>query len=160
MAVIAPCSAAGGRLVPIRTRGLVQPLTLAVQYEGQPIRLADIGVVTRVQMGMQVATQFQNALSDVIYITPFGDAPGQIAITFVANRLCQENIPSFDVIQAYLENRILPGTATAPGQRIRPLTVSVGSAAFRAYNVGLAFDAESSGVQMLKGTLQFTAWPE
>ncbi len=160
MAVIAPCANAGGRLVPIQTKSPVQPLTLAIEFDGQPIQLANIGVATRVQMGMQVAAQFQNALSDVIYITPFGDAPGQIAITFIANRLCGETVPTFDVIQAYLSNRILPGTATTTGQRIRPLSIAVGSAAFRGYNVGLAFDAESSGVQMIKGTLQFTAWPE
>ena len=87
-------------------------------------------------------------------MTPFGDKPGTINISFVANRICdQPNNSGYRVIQHYLDYRLLPDANKSPA------TVVVGSGVFTSYLVGMTFDAESSGLQLSRGTLVFRGWP-
>jgi hypothetical protein len=171
MALITGCSGANGRLIRVNAQ-VALPLTLSLSYpsttggttEGVPgtqlnnsgqTVLSQIGVVTRLRASQEVAAQFQNALTDVIYITPFGDKPGTIELTFVANRSCDgSNGAGLGVIQHYLDRRLMPLANK------RPATIIIGPGVFRSYLISMVIDAESSGVQLVQGTLVFRGWPQ
>lgn len=151
------CSNAGGRLIPINVGSSqpVQPLTLSLSYDGVQFDTKKIGVAVQVRANQQIAAQFQNALNNLIYVTPFGDKPGQIDISFISNRVCGDTWGSgYEVIQHYFDHRLMPDANKAPA------TVVVGSGTFSAYLVGLQFSAESSGMQLTRGTLTFRGWPK
>ena len=80
------CTSGGGRL--IRATNVQSAAPLIVLLNGSPIPF-NLGVVSGVQATAQVAAQFMNAFNGNIYVTPFGDTPGNAAIQFILNR--QEN---------------------------------------------------------------------
>jgi hypothetical protein len=159
MAVV--CSnTGGGRLVAIET-GQAIPLVLSLRYLDVPstppqTTLIKLGVATAVVAEQGIAAQFQKAMDDVVYVTPFGDEVGVIAITFIANRQCGDASATngFDVIQHYLDRRLLPTSLSR-----LPATIIIGSGAFNGFLVGLAFKGQSGDLPLTEGTLQFKAWP-
>lgn len=163
MSTISPCSGVNGRLIEVQAQ-MALPLTLGLSYgefdQGtldviqQSVQLQQIGVVTKVQVSQEIAAQFQNTLNDSIFITPFGDKPGQINLTFVANRKCNGTAQTTDVIQHYLDRRLQPGA------NLLPALVVIGSGTFRSYLVGMQLAADASGVQLVQGTLVFRGWPQ
>lgn len=125
------------------------------QNTGVREELIRLGVATSVQAQQSIAAQFQNALNDSIFVTPFGDLPGEVRIAFIANRKCNDfSDTSFDVIQHYLDRRLLPNKNKLPA------TVVVGSGAFRGYLIGLSIGANAQDTPIVQGTLVFKAWPK
>jgi len=179
MAAVIGCPGGGGRLIAVESDTAV-PITVALSYVanedptyidpgawispptqssgGSSIEyveenLVRLGVMTNIRASQQIAAQFQNALSDIIYVTPFGDVPGEVQITFIANRKCDDQINSFNVIQHYLDRRLLPDKNKLPAR------ITIGSAVFTAYLVALNVDAVYSDIPIVRGTLGFRAWP-
>ena len=152
------CPGYSGRLIPITTNQALPALIEAtLRYEDAPDTnlLTRIGVATKLEVSQQIAAQFQNALTDVIYVTPFGDRADTISLTFISNRECLATGSDLRILDHYLNYRLLPGGSEATAL---PATVTVGSAAFRAYLVGMALSASASE-QMVSGTLVFKGWP-
>jgi len=153
------CAGGGGRLIRIGNVQQAAALSLSLGYnnrdnELEPVDLVKLGVAIGVQADQRVQAQFQNALSDAIFVTPFGDAPGQIRITFVANRRCRGTQQSgFDVIQHYFDRRLQPGVNKFPA------VVSIGPGSFRAFLTNLLISGNTSDIPVIQGTLVFTAWP-
>ena len=153
------CAGGGGRLIRIGNVQQAASLSLSLGYNNQDneveqIDLVKLGVAIGVQADQRVQAQFQNALSDAIFVTPFGDAPGQIRVTFIANRRCRGTSQSgFEVIQHYMDRRLLPGANKFPA------LVSIGPGSFRAFLTGLVVSGNSSDTPVIQGTLTFTAWP-
>ncbi len=114
-----------------------------------------LGVATGVQAEQSVAAQFQKAMDDAVYITPFGDTVGDVKITFIANPLCGSgaNVNGFDVIQHYLDRRL------QTNKNKLPATIVIGSGTFRGFLVGLLFNGRSGELPLSEGTLLFKAWP-
>ena len=113
-----------------------------------------IGLVTGVSAKQGVISQVQNALTNAIYVTPFGDGPGDIAITFISNRDCLDDQTStVAVIQHYLQHRLLPT------RNRRGVLVAIGTSVFRGFLLGLDFDAQGGELPIRRGTLLFKAWP-
>ena len=172
MAVVSGCEGVNGRLIGVEAQ-YAMPLSLGLSYGGtvgsfggfssfganasnsQQGLLNQIGVVIAVQASMEIAAQLQNALNDIIYITPFGDKPGTIQITFLANRVCNGGTSStLGVIEHYLQYRLLPD------QNRSPATIVIGGGAFRSFLFGMQLDAQSAGEQLVRGVLLFRGWPE
>jgi len=152
------CPGYSGRLIPITTdQALPALLEATLRYEDAPDTnlLTRIGVATKLEVSQQIAAQFQNALTDVIYVTPFGDKADSISLTFISNRECLSGSSDLRILDHYLNYRLRPGGSEATAL---PATITIGSAGFRAYLVGLALSA-SSADQMISGTLVFRGWP-
>ena len=115
--------------------------------------LVSVGVVLRVRVSQSVSAQFQAALSEVVYITPFGDDIGSIELTFAANRNCGAGPGAVAMISHYIEHRLLPTVR-------RAATVVIGDSAFRSYLIGMTLDSASEGTQLIQGTLMFKGWPK
>lgn len=152
MAVLIPsCEGSPGRSIPVLIPNGVAPLVFSVDGD-----VLDLGVTTRVDASQQVAAQFQPSLNDAIFVTPFGDQPGRIGITFVANRECLEPAnENLAVIEYYLANRILPTENKVP------LIITIGSSTFRGYVTALQLGAQApvAGSPLVQGSIIFTAWP-
>lgn len=168
MATVLGCGANTGRLI-ARSENYVAPLTMAIQYEsGSQAVVGDIGVAVGVQVSMEILAQFRNALSSAIYVTPFGDRPGSIAVTFIANEEecgtsgSGANNANLGVLDHYITNRLLPNVnnGLSSGSGRLPATVSIGGAAFRAFLTGVSLDGSAQDVPLIRGTLKFTAWPQ
>jgi len=149
------CSSAGGRLIQISRTNNASPISISLSYGDGPTQLTRLGVAVSVQADQKVQAQFQNALNDAIFVTPFGDAPGQIRVTFVANRLCRDSGAGFEVIQHYLDRRLRPGNTSSKD----PATVTIGPGAFRAFLTSILISGNTSDTPIVQGTLVFTAWP-
>lgn len=149
------CAGVGGRLIRIGNVNNAVPLSLSLAYgTGGPVNLVRLGVATAVQAEQRVLAQFQNTLSDSIFVTPFGDAPGKISVSFVANRECgDEDSSGYQLLQHYLDKRLLPGNSNSPA------IVTVGSAPFRAFLTNMLLSGSTSDMPVVQGTLVFTAWP-
>ncbi len=151
------CAGAGGRLIRVGVVSQAAPLSLALSYGGEaPVVLSQLGVALSVQASQTVRAQFQNALNDTIFVTPFGDAPGQVQVMFVANRLCNGSgaeSSGFGVLQHYFDRRLRPGTSKAPA------IVTIGPASFRAFLTGLVLSGSTQDTPVIQGALTFTAWP-
>lgn len=177
MAVVIGCAGTGGgRLVAMETSQAI-PLVLSLKYtegyelvqgtginSGQLIIrpqevLIKLGVATAVAAEQMIAAQFQKAMDDAIYVTPFGDSVGSVSITFIANRLCAAagtddvDTSGFDVIQHYLDRRL------QTNKNKLPATIVIGSGTFRGFLVALGFNGRSGDLPLTEGTLHFKAWP-
>lgn len=143
------CAGVGGRLIKLEVGGdTVAPLDIDLGG----VDISEFGVAVGLEMSQEVQAQFQPSLDDAIYITPFGDSPGNIAITFVANRECGEDAESTNkFITTYLNQRMRPDNAQA-------LVVSVGGNAFYAFVTGMRLNASTADTPVVQGTLILTAW--
>ena len=147
------CSGSGGRLISLGNSNQVAPISISLSYADGPVQLVQLGVAISVQADQKVQAQFQNALNDTIFVTPFGDAPGQISIVFVANRTCGKSGSGFGVIQHYFDRRL------RPGQNKAPAIVTLGPGSFRAFLTNLLVSGSTTDTPVIQGTLVFTAWP-
>jgi hypothetical protein len=124
--------------------------------QGTPGRvdLTKLGVATQMQAEQSVIVQFQNALSDVIFVVPFGDKVGEIRVSFIANRLCDsDGVDPVAIVQHYLDHRILPLRNRGPA------LIGIGSAVFRGHLEAMQLQSSSQDIPMTHGTLIFKAWP-
>ena len=184
MATVVNCASGGGRMIAINTPQAV-PLALSIAYlqpgsqspvvfgtpaspevaaalssagvanSGARSSLSNIGLVTAVSAKQSVIVQIQNALSNAIFVTPFGDGAGDIAISFISNRLCTDpNNVTVEVIQHYLNHRILP--TRNRGAAI----IVIGTSVFRGHLIALDSDNQGGELPIRRGTLYFKAWPQ
>ncbi len=131
-------------------------LTQFINNQGAPgqVDLTKLGVATQLSAEQSVIAQFQNALSDTIFVVPFGDAVGEIRISFIANQRCDaDSTDPVAVVQHYLDHRILPL------QNRGPALIAIGSAVFRGHLQAMSLAASSQDIPMTQGTLIFKAWP-
>jgi len=150
------CAVSGGRLIKVGVGSRIAPLYLAVQYDGQnwPTDLSAIGVAVGAELKQAVQAQFQNAMNANIFITPFGDIPGEITISFIANTMCDDPTQSgFGLIDHYLTHRLLPTKNKVPA------TISIAGAAFRAFLTAMQLSGSTSDTPIVTGTLRFAGWP-
>lgn len=127
-----------------------------INSQGTPGRvdLTKLGVATQLQAEQSVITQYQNALSDTIFVVPFGDAVGEVRVSFIANRKCDQNeTDPVAIVQHYLDHRILPLRNRGPA------LIGIGSAVFRGHLQSMSLASSSQDIPMTQGTLIFKAWP-
>ncbi len=116
--------------------------------------MTKLGIAVGIEASQSVAAQFQNALTDTIYVVPFGDKVGEVRIKFITGRLCDSDAgDAFGAIQHYLDRRILPSKNRAP------VLIAMGPAVFRGHLTGLSVGAQSSDF-LTQATLIFNAWPQ
>jgi hypothetical protein len=127
------------------------PGTLTVAVDGSELK--ELGLVTRIEVNQNVAAQFKITFGSNIYVVPFGDKPGDIAISFIANPECSSTSTGLSSIEYYLRNRLRASTGSLQ-------IVSVGDIVFVGSIVGcrIVGDAEQSS-PMVKCQLLLKAWP-
>lgn len=155
------CSSVGGRLIRLGNTSGVLPLSIGIQFPDAPTQLVDIGVTDGLSLGQSVQAQFQNALDDTIFVTPFGDAVGTIRLSFIANnQICEDGViitsSGLSLIKTYLDKRLSPRSE----QSKRPVIVSVGDDAFYAYLTSMALQTRAEELATVSGYLEFKAWPQ
>lgn len=184
MATVVNCSAGGGRMTAINTPQAVPlalslsylrnstsaATTFGNQASAQATALLNaaginttnttveplsvLGLVTQVSAQQSVIAQVQNALTNAIFVTPFGDSPGDIRIAFISNRLCKDGQDDTVAgIKHYLDHRLLP--TRNRGHAI----IVIGTAVFRGHLLGLDFNGQGGEMPMRACTLLFKAWP-
>jgi hypothetical protein len=161
MAVIAGdnCLSREGSLIPVtRSDAAPAPLLLGFAQWGQsPVQLQSLGVLTQFATTQQVAAQFQNTLGGLIFVTPFGDAPGAAELTFLANRKCRDSFVGAGVplLKYYKDWRLQPQKEATK----YPAIVAVGDVTFRAFITGMSLGAATSAESsIIQGKLQLTLW--
>jgi hypothetical protein len=120
--------------------------------------LVTLGVTKSISLSAQVSAQFANAFDQSIYVVPFGDQPGDIAITFIVNpkAVCNGELvgPDQQALQFYINRRVMPGLS-----RQNRMTITVGSVGFVGYLVGVRYDGQAADQPIQQATLLFKAWP-
>lgn len=161
MAVISTddCSSREGTLIPVaRSSNAPAPLLLGLTYWDQsPVDLQQLGVLTQFAASQQVAAQFQPTLGGLIFITPFGDAPGAAELTFIANRKCGEQFgySGENLLKHYRRWRLQPDS----DETKYPAIVAIGDVTFRAFLTGMSFAGSANDrSQLIQGKLQLTLW--
>jgi hypothetical protein len=146
-------------MIAVKT-GSVAPI--GVTFDGS--QLQNLGLCTRLQVHQSVIAQFQNTLGNYIYITPFGDKPGDIAFSFIVNRACESSAATLNAIDFYIQRRLQPTylsniNGTFAWGQTAPITVAVGSLTMRGFVVGLDIDGTTEGSVIVQATLRMTGWP-
>lgn len=161
MATVTPASCASplGRIIAIRT-GSVAPIS--VTFDGAPLQ--NMGLCTRLAVHQSVIAQFQNTFDSSIYITPFGDKPGDISLTFIVNRACDSAQETLNTIDFYVRRRLLPTHLTVNNNTLQwvqtaPIIVAVGSLTMRGFVTGLDIDGTTENTAIIQATLRMTGWP-
>lgn len=162
MATVTPttCASPLGRMTAIKT-GSVAPI--AVTFDGKPLQ--NMGLCTKLGVHQSVIAQFQVTLGNYIYITPFGDKPGDIALSFIVNRSCDSSQETLNAIDFYVKNRLQPTQLKVINNayytvRSAPIRVAIGSLALRGFVVGLDIDGTTESAAIIQATLRMTGWPE
>jgi hypothetical protein len=152
-------------MIAVRTNR-ASPLTIT--FDG--LTIEPLGLCTDIDVSQAVAAQFQNTFDDTIFVTPFGDGPGDINISFIMNPQCfgagnyRNALDSDDgAVQFYFKNRLLPtripAVVTQPIVfRTSPVIVAVGRATFKGYVVGLRIAGRSADF-LINVVLSLKAWP-
>jgi hypothetical protein len=146
-------------MIAIRT-GSVAPI--GVTFDGQPLQ--NMGLCTRLSVHQSVIAQFQNTFDSYIYITPFGDKPGEIAFTFIVNRECDGAQDVLNAIDFYIRRRLLPTHLSVQNNTLvwaqtAPIIVAVGSLTMRGFVTGLDIDGTTENTVIIQATLRMTGWP-
>jgi hypothetical protein len=162
MATVTPSSCASplGRIVAVKT-GSVAPIS--VTFDGQPIK--NMGLCTQLRVNQSVIAQFQSTLGNYIYITPFGDKPGDIEMSFIVNKECNASQEALNAIDFYIKRRLQPTLPVLIGSAIyyaqtAPIIIAIGSLALRSFVTGLSIDATTSQSVIVSATLRMTGWPK
>jgi hypothetical protein len=127
-----------------------------------PINLS--GLCLGVSIDQKVAAQFQNTLDNAIYITPFGDLPGDVALKFLLNPACGATTSQAEnFLSEYYFFRLRPSYYTGPGviNRSPNVLVSIGSSQitnFYGYVVGCQLTASTGSSVLIEGTMIIKAW--
>jgi len=165
------CSNTIGRMTVVKSNN-VAPLSITLTDAfGVPQSIASFGLCLGLSNDNAVNAQFQNTFSDSIYVTPFGDAPGTVALTFLLNPWCDPNFTqSPTAIDAYLNNRLKPtsvqstiladGTIQSTISMSVPTIVSIGGKLnLIGFIVGLSLNGTTSSGVMIQARLLMRAWP-
>jgi hypothetical protein len=108
------------------------------------------GVVTDLKVDQSVAAQFQSSLDRAIYVVPFGDNMGNMEVSMLLNRGCDNRERLDEFFRYYSDKRLGPKT-------LDPVTVTIGAQAFRAYLVGMSVSVSANDF-IYRGTATFAAW--
>ena len=161
MATVTPdtCNSPIGRVVAVKT-GAVAPLALT--FDGKPLQ--NMGLCTRLAVSQSVIAQFQNTFESYIYVVPFGDKPGDIAISFIINQDCDTTKSALNVVDYYIKNRLLPTVRRQTNgawlvRKTAPITVAIGSLTLRGFVTALTLEAVTDGGVIVGATLRMTGWP-
>lgn len=121
--------------------------------QGSSGRVSGLGIATSVRVRQNVLAQFQNTLSNSVYVVPFGDGVGDLQVTFLANPQCgaTNNSSLSNIWNHYKTNRLQP-------KQTRPARLSVGPVTLTGHLIGFVIDAQGSSTGMVQGTLVFKAW--
>lgn len=144
------CAGVGGRLIELDSGNAIAPLTI----DAGGIDIEEFGVMIGIEMRQEVQAQFQPSLDDAIYVTPFGDSPGVIALTYIANNDCEEDgddALANKFLSSYVDDRLRPNKDPA-------VEVTVGGQTFRGFVTGMQFNGTTSDTPIIQGTLILTAW--
>ena len=166
MATVTPttCASPLGRIIAIRA-GSVAPISVTMTINGVKQELQSLGLCTRLAVSQSVIAQFQNTFDSFIYITPFGDKPGDIALTFIVNKACDSAQETLNAIDFYVRQRLLPtgfylnSSGVSVLQKNFPIIVAVGSLTLRGFVVGLDIQGTTEGSAIVQATLRMTGWP-
>jgi hypothetical protein len=131
------CTSQAGRMIAVKTAAATSAV---IRISGFPVFL---GIVTKVEMGVNVAAQFQNTFDNGLYVVPFGDAVGELRLTLLVKNVCGENTQNNGVgalLDAYKSGRLLPGSRRRVG-------IALGGSSFTGFLTGVLYgnSAESSG---------------
>ena len=127
------------------------PEAIAVYVNGKSITY--LGVCTQLETNQSVVAQFQKTLSDNIYVVPFGDAPGDTSISFIANRTCLGSTTGgANVTAYYIANRLRPAAQSTN-------ILSIGGMLLYGFLTSVRLNASAEGTPMVSGTLGFKSWP-
>lgn len=159
MPTVIPCKQRVGKAIALKTEGAAP---LSILFDG--VVLSDIGLVTSMTISQNISAQFQQTLSERIYVTPFGDNPGKIVMNFVNIEKCGEAAVEKDILRYYIEHRLRPASigniiSNGGSLRVGPIIITVGSNAFYGYIVGVDFQADTASDTIVRGALTLIAWP-
>jgi hypothetical protein len=147
-------------MVAVKT-GATAPLSLT--FDGKP--LMNMGLCVGMEVHQSVIAQFQNTFGNYIYITPFGDKPGEISLSFIINSTCDTSVQALNVVDFYIKSRLQP-TQILGGdgtylylQKNVPIIVAVGSLSLRGFVTGLDMRGSTDGSAIISATLRMTGWP-
>jgi len=165
------CSNNIGRMTIVKSNN-VAPLSITfTDVFGVPKPITSFGLCLGLVNNNAVNAQFQNTFSDSIYVTPFGDAPGDVALSFLMNPWCDPNFSqSPTAIDAYLNNRLKPtsvqstvladGTIQSTISMSVPTIVSIGGKInLIGFIVGLTINGTTTSGVMIQARLLMKAWP-
>lgn len=161
MATVTPstCGSPLGRVVVV---SVANAAPMSVTFDG--IALQNMGVCTRMVVNQSVIAQFQNTFDSFIYITPFGDKPGTIALSFIVNQKCDETQSTLNAIDFYVQRRLRPSYLTNVGgfltfSQTAPITVAINSLTLRGFVTGLEVEGTTNDSAIVSATLLMTGWP-
>lgn len=161
MASVEPtCAGFAGRVTAF-TSDAPAPVLITFQYGNQaPQPIRTLGIATGLRVNQQVAAQFQLSLSDSIYVTPFGDAVGDIVLGFLANPRCAETEETLSILEHYVRMRLRPTQIAGATLIYTPKQiVTVGRTSFAGYIVAVNYDAQAGSSVQISGSLIMKAWP-
>ena len=161
MAVVTPntCGSPLGRMVAVRAPNAAP---VSVTFDG--INPQSLGLCTQLLIDQQVIAQFQNTFDDYIYITPFGDKPGAIVLSFIINKSCPETVAAFNAIDFYVQRRLRPSYLGVSNNTVvlfqsTPIIVAINSLTLRGFVTGLKVDASTAQWALVSAQLLMTGWP-
>lgn len=172
MASLFSCSGTPGKLISLPPQTVApMSITIDAQYRMPQtgvvfdfVHLTTLGLCTNVDIQQSVAAQFQNTFDNTIYVTPFGDLPGTVTISFLINPSCSST-PGFSgsVINDYFVNRLQTSYYTAgPTLHRSPniwLTIgALNPVSLYGYIIGLQLRGTSASSIMIEGVLTMKAW--
>jgi len=165
------CASPLGRMVAVKF-GSVAPLSVIMQQQDlrtgkwHDVSLQSLGLCTRLEVNQSVIAQFQNTFGSFVYITPFGDKPGDIRITFITNSLCDKSADALGAIDFYVKNRLMPTQLVGgPGayvvqQKTAPITVAIVTLTLYGFITGLDINGSTEGSAIVVTRLSMTGWPK
>lgn len=161
MAVVTPnvCGSPLGRMVAVRVPNAAP---VAVTFDG--INPQNLGLCTQLLIDQKVIAQFQNTFDNYIYITPFGDKPGDIVLSFIINKNCDDSVATFNAIDFYVQRRLQPSylgvsSGTLVIFQTLPIIVAINSLTLRGFVTALKVDASTSQGALVSAQLFMTGWP-
>jgi hypothetical protein len=112
-------------------------------------------IATSVAIDHSVAAQVSLSLANSVYITPFGDNPSSLLVSFILNgKDCQSSESAVESFLASYHQAKL-----GPTQNTYPRLFIVGGAAYEGYLIGCKASANTDGGQrMYMGSLSAIVW--
>jgi len=112
-------------------------------------------IATSVGLDQSVSAQISTTLGNQVFVTPFGDNPSMLSVSFILNgKNCTDPetaVESF--LSAYQSTKV------GPSQNKYPKMFIIGGAAYDGYIVSARLNASSDGgSRMLLGTLSAVVW--
>lgn len=142
-------------------------LVVAVQSDDAHtfrLRIDDVldatGISTGVQVGQRVAAQMQVTLDQSLFVTAFGDDPGQMRVTMVHGMQCGAGNGggTSSVIDSVQQALAWYRTNKLQGSNLNPITLAIGASVFKGYVMGFELDAQAAEGGMVRSQLSLAAW--